>query len=234
MAGNKDRIRPALRKARRYLLWLGLMLAILSVLPVLFFRVFDPGASAVMWQRYFAEGRAQTAEWVDYERISPHMALAVLAGEDQRFPDHWGFDTGAIQQAVLDRIDGKPLRGASTITQQVARNLFLWQGRSFVRKGLEAWYTAWLELLWPKRRILEVYLNIAETGPSTFGVAAAARRYFDVPPHALSPAQAALIAAALPNPLVYRVDAPNERLRKRRDWILGQMHNLGSRYLDAL
>lgn len=234
MSGTKERIRRWWRNARRYLLWLVLILAVLSVLPVLLFRFVDPGASAVMWQRYFAEGRAQTAEWVDYERISPSMALAVVAGEDQRFPEHWGFDTGAIQQAVLDRLDGKPLRGASTISQQVARNLFLWQGRSFLRKGLEAWYTVWLELLWPKQRILEVYLNIAETGPSMFGIAAAARRYFDVPPHALSRGQAALIAAALPNPIIYRVDAPDAQLRKRRDWILRQMHNLGPRYLDGL
>ena len=231
----KPLIKRWLLSARRGFFWGVLLLIALSLLPLLVFRFVNPGASAVMWQRYFDEGVAQTALWVDYERISPLMRVAVVASEDQRFPEHWGFDGAAIRQAVLDRIDGKPLRGASTITQQVARNLFLWQGRSFVRKGLEAWYTMWLELIWPKRRILEVYLNIAETGPATFGVGAAARRYFDVPAHALSAQQAALIAAVLPNPIVYRVDAPSERVLARRDWILGQMQNLGGpRYLEGL
>ncbi|MCB1735129.1 MAG: monofunctional biosynthetic peptidoglycan transglycosylase [Gammaproteobacteria bacterium] len=221
--------------ARRRLSWAFVWLIGISLLPVLLFRFVDPGGSAVMWQRHFSEGRVQNMIWVRYERISPSMRLAVVASEDQLFPQHWGFDGGAIRQAILDRFEGKSLRGASTITQQVARNLFLWQGRSFVRKGLEAWYTMWLEILWPKQRILEVYLNIAETGPATFGVAAAARRYFDVPAHALSESQAALIAAVLPNPVVYRVEAPSERVLARRDWILRQMHNLGgSRYLEDL
>ncbi len=163
------------------------------------------------------------------------MALAVVAAEDQRFPDHWGFDTREIAAALQRHLDGGQLRGASTISQQVARNLFLWQGRSFVRKGLEAWFTALLEGLWPKRRILEMYLNFAQTGERTFGVAAASRRYFGVEPDRLSAGQAALLAAALPNPVRYRVAAPSDYLLSRREWVLQQMRNLGgTAYLDAL
>lgn len=131
---------------------------------VLLLRWVDPPVSAVMLQRLAGEGAPQRQEWVDIEQIDPSMALAVVAAEDQRFPDHWGFDTTEIIAAVERHLDGERLRGASTISQQVARNLFLWQGRSFLRKGLEVWFTGLIELAWPKRRILEMYLNFAETG----------------------------------------------------------------------
>ena len=185
----------------------------------------------VMLQRALQEGAAQQHEWVDIEAIAPAMALAVVAAEDQRFPQHWGFDTAEILAAVERHLDGGRLRGASTISQQVARNLFLWQGRSFVRKGLEVWFTVLVEGLWPKRRILEMYLNFAETGPRRFGVGVAARQAFGVPAAEIDERRAALVAAALPNPVRYRIEQPGRYLLQRRDWILGQMHNLGPGYL---
>ncbi len=166
-------------------------------------------------------------EWVPYDHISPHMALAAVAGEDQRFPEHRGFDLQAIRKALRHNAQGGSVRGASTISQQVAKNLFLWPGRSYVRKGLEAWFTVLIELLWSKQRILEVYLNVAEFGHHTFGVGAASWRYFQRPPAALGPEQAALLAAVLPNPLEYRVDSPSARVRERQRWILRQMRQLG-------
>jgi len=206
-----------------------------SVLLVLLFRWVDPPYSAVMLQRAVSEGAAQSQRWLPLESIDPHFALAVLAAEDQRFPEHWGFDTAQIVAAVEDRLDGRPLRGASTITQQVARNLFLWQGRSYLRKGLEVWFTVLLEALWSKERILEVYLNIAETGERLFGVEVAAAHYFGRSAADLGERRAALLAAVLPNPLRYRVDAPTNYVRQRQDWILGQMRNLGGpAYLDRL
>jgi len=206
-----------------------------SILLVLSLRWFDPPYSAVILQRLLSEGGPQRQQWVDIERTGPYMALAVVAAEDQRFPHHRGFDTEEIIAAIERRLDGGRLRGASTISQQVARNLFLWQGRSFFRKGLEVWFTGLTEALWPKQRILEMYLNFAEMGERIFGVAAASETYFGVKPDRLSRPQAALIAAVLPNPVVYRVDAPSAHVRKRRDWILLQMKNLGGpAYIKAL
>jgi monofunctional biosynthetic peptidoglycan transglycosylase len=161
------------------------------------------------------------------ERIAPVAALAMVAAEDQRFPAHGGFDFAAIRAAIEQRLRGEPLRGASTISQQVAKNLFLWNRRSWLRKGLEAWFTLWLELLWSKRRILEVYLNIAEMGAGVYGVEAASRRFFGISAQELAPAQAALLAAVLPNPRRLRADAPGDYLRQRQRWILNQMHQLG-------
>ncbi len=169
------------------------------------------------------------------ESISPNAALAVIAAEDQHFPDHYGFDFAAIQDALDDQDEGKPLRGASTISQQVAKNLFLWSGRSLVRKGLEVWFTALLELLWSKERILEVYLNIAEFGDSTFGVEAASRRFFNKSASRLTAIEAARLAAVLPNPLRYRADKPSAYVLKRQRWIERQMRQLGGvTYLDRL
>ena len=213
-----------------------LILILLSLLPVVLFRWVDPPGSMVIWTETFtSDGAAPFYVWADYELISPNMALAVVAAEDQRFPDHNGFDTRAIRNAIEQKLEGKRLRGASTISQQTAKNLFLWQGRSFFRKVLEAWYTLWMEWLWPKQRILEFYLNIAETGPGCYGVACAAERYFNVPVSELTTSQAALIAAVLPNPVRYRVDAPDDYVRKRQKWILKQMRNLGGpAYLKRL
>lgn len=233
----ESRRRPA-RLGRRLRRLFALLLSawvLLSAGLVLLLRWVDPPVSAVMLQRLVGEGAPQRQEWVDIDRIDPHMALAVVAAEDQRFPDHWGFDTAEIIAAVERHLDGERLRGASTISQQVARNLFLWQGRSFLRKGLEVWFTGLIELAWPKRRILEMYLNFAETGERLFGVAVASRHYFREGPGRLGRHKAALLAAVLPNPLVYQVGNPSAFVVKRRDWILQQMENLGGpSYLNRI
>lgn len=224
-----------LTRLRRWLLLSVAFLVLGSASLVLALRWIDPPYSAVMLQRLAVEGAPQHQVWVDIEDIDPDLALAVVAAEDQRFPTHWGFDTVEIIAAVERHLDGGRLRGASTISQQVARNLFLWQGRSFVRKGLEVWFTTLLEALWPKRRILELYLNFAEMAERRFGVGAISRHYFGVAPAALGPRHAALVAAVLPNPVRYRVAAPTDYVRGRRDWILEQMQNLGGpAYLQGI
>lgn len=147
--------------------------------------------------------------WTPWTRIAKHAGLAVIAAEDQHFPTHHGFDVESIQQAIDAHEKGERLRGASTISQQVAKNVFLWSGRSFVRKGLEAHFTVLIELMWPKRRILEVYLNVAEMGPGVFGVEAASQRHFRKPASKLTASEAALLAAVLPNPIRLRANRPS-------------------------
>ena len=164
--------------------------------------------------------------WVDWPQISPHAKVAVIAAEDQKFPEHHGFDLESINDALEERERGRT-RGASTISQQVAKNLFLWPGHSWARKGLEAYFTVLIETLWPKRRILEVYLNIAEFGSGVFGVGAASEVYFGKRAARLGAADAALLAAVLPSPKRMRVNAPSRYVRSRQDWILGQMRGLG-------
>jgi monofunctional biosynthetic peptidoglycan transglycosylase len=233
--GSTRRRTRRLPRPGRVLLWTAAGLLLGSLLPVLVLRWLPPPTSAVMLARTLSEDRTQTWHWVDIEAISPYAALAVVAAEDQKFPDHFGFDLTAIRDAIGESARGRRLRGASTLTQQVARNLFLWQGRSYLRKGLEAWLTVLLELCWPKQRILEMYLNIAETGERTFGFEAAARRYFGRSAAALEPSQAALIAAVLPNPLRLRADRPSAYVLERRAHILEQMQLLGGpAYLDGI
>jgi monofunctional biosynthetic peptidoglycan transglycosylase len=205
------------------LLWLALSLGL-----VLVFRVVDPPATMVMLLQPGGIGDLEYA-WVDRDAIAASAARAVMASEDQRFIEHHGFDFVSIDKALADYRDGDGLRGASTITQQVAKNLFLWQGRSVVRKALEAYFAVLLEMCWTKERILEVYLNIAEFGPNVFGVEAAARDYFRSSAAALSPQQAALLAAVLPNPQRLRADRPSDYVRERQDAIVTQMRLLESR-----
>ena len=170
------------------------------------------------------------SDWVPMDEISPYMALAVMAAEDQKFPEHWGFDVGAIESALShNQRNQNRIRGASTLSQQTAKNLFLWDGRSWVRKGLEVGLTAGIELIWTKRRILTVYLNIAEFGEGIFGVEAAARHFFNKPASKLSASEAALLAAVLPNPLRFKVDAPSGYVISRQQWILRQMRQLGGK-----
>jgi len=176
-------------------------------------------------------------EWVDLENISPHAAIAVVASEDQQFPFHAGFDLNSIRESVRASEKGKKkkLRGASTISQQVAKNLFLWNGYSFVRKALEAWLTVVMEATWPKERILEVYLNIAEFGKGVYGVEAAATRFFHKPAARLTSSEAATLAAVLPNPIKMHAERPSAYVSERREQILGQMRALGgASYLQAL
>ena len=216
-----------MKRMRRWLLAGLAACLLLSAASVIMLRWVTPPTSAVMLQRILFEGHKLDYQWVPLAQIAPAAALAVVAAEDQKFPEHLGFDLKAIRNAVESNARGGRLRGASTLTQQVARNLFLWQGRSYLRKGLEAWFTLLLETLWPKQRILEVYLNIAETGPQTFGIQAAARRYFGRSASTLTREQAALIAAVLPNPLRYHADRPSAYILSRRDHILQQMSQLG-------
>jgi monofunctional biosynthetic peptidoglycan transglycosylase len=166
--------------------------------------------------------------WVSAKSISPNAGLAVIAAEDQRFFQHSGFDLHAIQSSIDVYMDGGKLRGASTLSQQVAKNLFLIPSKNFIRKGLEVWFTVLIEVMWSKERILEVYLNIAEFGDHLFGVEAASQNYFGIPAKQLSHTQAALLAGSLPNPIVLQVRRPSNYLLKRQHWILRQMQNLGS------
>jgi len=173
--------------------------------------------------------------WVSLEDVSANAALAVIASEDQQFPFHAGFDLNSIREAVRASEHGKRLRGASTISQQVAKNLFLWPGHSFVRKGLEAYFTVLIEMLWPKERILEMYLNIAQFGDGIYGVQAAAMRFWHKPALRLSAVESASLAAVLPNPLRLHAERPSAYLLTRREWILAQMRELGGPpYLRAL
>jgi len=230
--------------ATRLLKWLGSLLLIwllLTAVPVLLLRWLPPVTSAVMLETRLAQWRAQQRDyhtdfqWVSLEQISANAAIAVIASEDQQFPFHAGFDVNSIREAVRASEHGKRLRGASTISQQVAKNLFLWSGHSFVRKGLEAYFTVLIEMLWPKERILEMYLNIAQFGDGIYGVQAAAHRFWHKPALRLTSAEAATLAAVLPNPLLMHADRPSRYVQQRRDWILGQMRDLGgAAYLRAL
>lgn len=212
-----------------------------SLAFVLLLRWVAPPTSSFMIQKMLAgmlssgSDKKVHYQWIDYDEISSYAKIAVVAGEDQNFPNHSGFDLQAIEKAWNQSKKGKRLRGASTISQQVAKNLFLWSGRSYFRKALEAYFTLLIEMIWSKQRILEVYLNIAQMGEWIFGVGAASEIYFHVPASRLSRQQAALLAAVLPNPERYSVTKPSGHVRYRQRWILRQMHQLGgSNYLDEL
>ena len=219
---------------------LALVALALPILVVLALRWLDPPTSAFILARQWEQlrgGRAAAIHhrWVDFDRISPHLAVAVIAAEDQRFPDHFGFDLAAIHRALAHNARGRTVRGASTISQQTAKNLFLWSGRSYLRKGLEAGLTLGLEMLWPKRRILEVYLNLAEFGDGVFGARAAAERIFHTSPDRLSRQQAALLASVLPDPGDLDAGRPSAHVRQKARWVRAQMDRLGgARLLDRL
>jgi monofunctional biosynthetic peptidoglycan transglycosylase len=179
---------------------------------------------------FMLRASALRGELVDYDwtsDVSPHLKLAVVAAEDQRFADHSGFDFEAIEKAAEHNERGGTMRGASTISQQVAKNLFLWPGRSWVRKGLEAGITVLIEAMWSKERILDVYVNVAEMGDGVFGAEAAARRFFRKPAASLTASESALLAAVLPSPQQFRADAPSGYVKRRQQWILRQMKALG-------
>ena len=174
-------------------------------------------------------------KWRPYEAISQEVALAVVASEDQAFPTHWGFDFDEIQDAIKENQRRKRPRGASTISQQVAKNVFLWNGRSYIRKGLEVYFTALIELIWGKKRILEVYLNVAETGPMTFGVEAASQQFYGHSAASLTRSEAARIAAVLPNPRSFSIKHPSNYIQRRTGQIARQMRYLGGqRYIRTL
>ena len=199
-----------------------------SIVLVLVLRWLAPPTTAFMLQQRIA-GIHVSYQWVPINRISPYAALAVISSEDQKFFDHWGFDLEAIADAIQENDSRSSPRGASTISQQVAKNLFLWPGKSYLRKGIESYLTLLMELLWPKERILEVYLNIAELGRGVFGVEAASRRFFGKSASNLSMRQAATLAAVLPSPRRLRADCPSEYVRHRTWQITRQMNALGGR-----
>lgn len=236
MAKRKSPAAPVTPKRRRWkrLLWVALLTPIaLSLLLVLVFRFVAPPLTGVMAERIFeARSTGNHAYRIDYqwcplESFGPYLPLAVIASEDQRFLDHHGFDTVEINKALAAAEEGERMRGASTISQQVAKNLFLWSGRSWLRKGLEVYFTGLLELVWSKRRLLETYLNIAETGDGMFGFCVACERRFGKPCSALPPYQLALMVATLPDPRRRRADQPTPYLHQRASWIVRQMDQLG-------
>jgi monofunctional biosynthetic peptidoglycan transglycosylase len=221
------------RRIARAALWIAASFFVISAALVLLLRWVDPTYTAFMaetqidaWTR-----RDHTyvlrRSWADLDRISPNLPLAVIASEDQKFPEHWGFDVEAIEKAYALNQHSHKVRGASTISQQVAKNLFLWSGRSYFRKGLEAYFTLLIEACWPKRRILEVYLNTAEFGYGTYGAEAAAQRFFHKSAVRLTRADAAVLAAVLPSPRHFSAAAPSPYVQQRREQILRQMQALG-------
>ena len=190
---------------------------------VLLFKYVNPPFTPLMLYR-LAHREGMNHRWKPLSWISPFLQQAVLASEDQRFKDHNGFDFNQINEALQDYAENKPLRGASTLSMQVARNLVLWQGRSWIRNALEPYYTVLIELIWNKQRILETYLNVAEWGKGIFGAEAAALHYFRCSSSALSREQAALLAAVLPNPRKWSPVRPSSYILRRKSFILGHMH----------
>jgi monofunctional glycosyltransferase len=206
-----------------------------TLLSVITYRFINPPVTPIMIIRVFqqafnGEKMRLSREWVSLDKISPQLQLAVVASEDNRFLEHHGFDFKAIEKArdYNERKKGKNIRGASTISQQTAKNVFLWPQRSWVRKGLEAYFTVLIEFIWTKKRIMEVYLNVAEMGNGIYGAEKAARFYFNKPATELSPHEAALLAAILPNPLKWNPAKPTGYLISRQQWILWNMGNIGS------
>lgn len=216
----------------KWIFKLAVWFFVISVLLVFAMRWINPITSSIMIQRQisgFFNGDFELVKyhWVSYNNVSKYLPIAIVAAEDQNFPNHFGFDFKQIEKALKENKRGKRIRGASTISQQVAKNLFLWEGKSFIRKGIEAYFTLLIELLWDKQRILEVHMNIAEMGDKIFGVGIASIAYFKVPASKLSISQAALLTAVLPNPKKFSVVKPSGYVRGRQNWIIKQINSLG-------
>lgn len=242
--GNKfERLAKKSPKKQSWLKKIGfffLYLWILSLFSVVFLKFFPVYFTPTMVSRKIdalLDGNPSKihSQWSSYKELDKNAAIAVIASEDQAFPDHYGFDFDAMYGAVKHNMKGKKIRGASTISQQVAKNVFLWQDRSYIRKGLEVYFTFLIELIWGKERILEVYLNVAETGPMTFGVEAACRKYYGHSGSEISTSEAARIAAVLPSPNRFSIEHPSAYVRKRTSTIQRQMRGLGGiKYLENL
>jgi monofunctional glycosyltransferase len=223
-----------LRKLFRITLKIILGFFLASILSVVMFRWVPIPVTPLMLIRVkeqISDGKEikLKKDWQPIDKISQHLPLAVVASEDQNFLKHNGFDFKAIEKALKHNEKGKKIRGASTISQQTAKNVFLWQGRTWIRKGLEVYFTALIELIWSKERILEVYLNVIEMGEGIYGAQAASITYFKTDASKLSPLQAATIAAILPNPRKYSATKPGPYIQGRQVWIQRQMRNLGGR-----
>ena len=204
-----------------------LFLLISHLAYILLIRFVDPPITVTQITSII-EGNGFKRTHLSLDEMSTAAKLAVIASEDQLFPDHNGFDIKGIERALAfnKKKKGKKIRGASTISQQVAKNVFLWQGRSWFRKGLEVYFTFMIELVWSKQRILEVYLNEAEMGKGIFGIEAAAKKYFKKPASRLTRTEAAMIAASLPNPVRYTVKPASTYVSRKYPWVLRQMNNL--------
>ena len=223
-----------LKKVLRLVVRGAMVLFVIQLAYVILLRWVNPPLTFTQVGNWL-EGHGLRRDYVAGNEISPHLKLAVIAAEDQLFAEHNGFDWGSIQKAMQYNKKKKRVRGASTISQQTAKNVFLWQGRSWLRKGLEVYFTFMIELLWSKERILEVYLNVIEMGVGTFGAEAAAQRYFHKPAARLTRMEAARIAACLPNPKKYKVNPASPYITRRGNWIVGQMNNLhGDEAVSAL
>lgn len=224
-----------MKRFRRFLLrWLlravmaVLLLTVVLTLPL---RWLDPPTSMFMLLERWQTGQWPQYHWVPAEQLPDGLRLAVIAAEDQNFPHHRGFDAAQIRAALEGHRQGGSLRGASTLSQQLARNLYLWPQRSWLRKGLEAWFTVPLELFLPKDRLLLIYLNVAEFGPGVYGAEAAAQHHFGKPASSLSRQESALLAASLPAPKRRDPANPDQAMLERQRWILRQMDNLGTGWL---
>ncbi|MEO6102069.1 MAG: monofunctional biosynthetic peptidoglycan transglycosylase [Pseudoxanthomonas sp.] len=240
---DKAPLGQPLRKRRwlRWLLALPFLFAAASVIQVAVLRFVDPPFSAFMAARQLeawssGEWSFRVAyDWRDMQRISANLPVAMVAAEDQNFATHSGFDFKAIEKALDNNAKGGKTRGASTVSQQVAKNLFLWQGGGWLRKGVEAWYTVLIEAMWPKLRILEVYANVAEFGDGIYGAQAAARSYWRKDASRLSLAESARLAAVLPAPRHYSVARPGPFVQRRANWIQRQVRQIGgTAYLQTL
>lgn len=220
--------------------YLAILIFTISIFLVLIFRWVNPPTSSFMLQRQIEAWKAEEDfelqyRWSDWQDISPEIKIAAIASEDQNFAVHWGLDLSSIQKAIDEYERGEDLRGASTITQQAAKNLFLWPSQSYLRKSVETYFALLMELLWPKERILEVYLNIIEFGDGIYGVHVASQVFFDTTPAQLSEWQSALMVTALPAPRRYDLANPSNYMMERRMWVLQYMDFLGNAtYLDRL
>jgi monofunctional biosynthetic peptidoglycan transglycosylase len=202
------------RLLRNIALALFIVLVAGPVVAVVLYRFIPPPVTPLMVIRA-VEGRGLDHRWRSINDVSPALPRALIAAEDARFCEHHGFDLDALQKAYANNEAGKKIRGGSTISQQAAKNVFLWPGRSYVRKGLEAWFTVLIETIWGKKRIMEVYLNSIEYGPGIYGAESASRRYFGVGADKLTQAQASRLAAILPSPLKWKVVKPGKYVAKR-------------------
>jgi monofunctional biosynthetic peptidoglycan transglycosylase len=212
--------------SRRLLKWSAILIGVpvaISFLLILPLRWLNPATTAFMLRD---DVEPLQHEWTDWSVLGTAMPLAVVASEDQRFADHFGLDLKSIKKSLGEAEDGGRMRGASTISQQLAKNLFLSPSRSFMRKGIEAYLSVVIEICLPKRRILEIYVNIVELGPGIYGVGAASRQFFGKTPTMLTDSEAALLAAILPNPIRLKAGAPSLYVRERQDWIVQQIQRL--------
>lgn len=223
-------MKTLLRKVSIFTIKLLLLLIIISIAWVTLYKFVNPPTTPLMLIRSF-EGNGDMklikTDWKKYDDISDYMKIAVIAAEDQKFAHHYGFDLKAIEDAIDDRLEGSRLRGASTITQQTAKNVFLWPERSWIRKVVEAYFALLIDNIWDKKRILEVYLNVIETGNGIYGVDEAAQTYFGRSAKNLDLVDSALIAAILPNPRVMSAAKPSEYVLQRERWIREQVGHLG-------